>query len=339
MQKNNCVQLWLCLLIGLAAEQGFARQYDPLKKPANVSSKPIDVDVVDAERKRNIPVRIFLPKEKKPAPVVLFSHGLGGSRTNSNYLGEHWSARGYVSVFMQHIGSDESVWKGVPVLKRLGALKKATTIKNTTDRFQDVKSVLDQLEKWNQSKGHELFKRMDLKRVGMSGHSYGALTSQGVSGQSAPLIGQRYTDKRIDAAIMFSPNRPRGGDVEAAFGKVSIPWMLMTGTNDTSPINDTTVEDRRQVYPALPKSIDKYELVFHEGNHYAFSDGQQRRARNRNPNHHRVILALSTAFWDTHLMGNANAKKWLHGDEPKKVMEPKDLWQVNEGNSKKVLGQ
>jgi hypothetical protein len=33
----------------------------------------------------------------------------------------------------------------------------------------------------------------------------------------------------------------------------------------------------------------------------------------RNPNHHRVILALSTAFWDAYLRNDASALAWLNG--------------------------
>ena len=55
-----------------------------------------------------------LPTNTAPVPVILFSHGLGGNREGSKFLGEHWAARGYVAVFLQHPGSDDSVWKGKP---------------------------------------------------------------------------------------------------------------------------------------------------------------------------------------------------------------------------------
>jgi hypothetical protein len=47
----------------------------------------------------------------------------------------------------------------------------------------------------------------------------------------------------------------------------------------------------------------------------------------RNPNHHRVILALSTTFWDAYLQGNADALAWLNGAGPRSVMQPEDQWQ------------
>ena len=36
----------------------------------------------------------------------------------------------------------------------------------------------------------------------------------------------------------------------------------------------------------------------------------------RNPNHHRSILALTTAFWDAYLRDDARGKAWLDGDGP-----------------------
>ena len=45
-------------------------------------------------------------------------------------LGKHWAGRGYVAVFIQHVGSDESVWKDVGPLRRMFALKKAASSKN-----------------------------------------------------------------------------------------------------------------------------------------------------------------------------------------------------------------
>ncbi|NLC82242.1 MAG: dienelactone hydrolase, partial [Lentisphaerae bacterium] len=45
------------------------------------------------------------------------------------------------------------------------------------------------------------------------------------------------------------------------------------------------------------------------------------------PNHHRAILALSTAFWDTHLRGDDAARAWLTGDGPRSVLEKNDRWQ------------
>lgn len=302
--------------------------YDPMAAPAGFKAKTLDLVVHDAKRNRDVPVYIYLPAQPAKAPVVLFSHGLGGTRFMGTYMGDHWAARGYVVVFTQHPGSDDSVWRGQRPRDIMPAMKKAASGENFSLRVGDIPAVLDQLAVWNKQSGHALAGRLDLAHVGMSGHSFGAVTTQAVSGQSFGPIGQRYTDPRILAAIAFSPSTPKVGSIDAAFGSVKVPWMLMTGTEDVSPIGDQTAESRQRVYPSLPKSIDRYEVVLDGGKHSAFTDrALPGEGTSRNPNHHKVILALSTAFWDAYLKGDTSAKAWLSGSSAKSVMEKADRWQ------------
>lgn len=302
--------------------------YDPLAVAKDDQSERLDLTVRDNRRGRDIPLRIYLPAVRTPSPVLLFSHGLGGSRENNAYLGEHWSARGYIAVFTQHPGSDVSVWKDKKLLQRMPAMKKAANAENFLLRVEDIHAVIDQLAQWNQDPDSPLNARMDLDKIGMSGHSFGALTTQAVSGQHFRAGILNAADPRIKAAVMFSPSSPRRENPEEAFAKVKIPWMLMTGTRDTSPIGNADLKSRLAVYPALPPG-DKYELVLHNAEHSAFSDHRLPGDREkRNPNHHRVILALSTAFWDAVLQENAEAKAWLDGEGPRTLMEDGDRWQT-----------
>ena len=314
----------LCLAArGLAVENA----YDPLRIEAAFQPNTVDLTVHDAKRKRDIPVRVYLPAATNAAPVVLFSHGLGGSRENNPYLGRHWAARGYVAVFMQHAGSDSAVWKDKPANERMDTLREAADGKNFMLRVQDVPAVLDQLAEWNAEAGQRLAGRLDLKRVGMSGHSFGAVTTQAVSGQTFLLGVKSFQDARIKAAVAFSPSAPRLGNADKAFGAVKIPWLLMTGTKDVAPIGKIDVQSRLSVYPALPPG-GKYELVLENAEHSAFGDRPLPNDKEaRNPNHHRAVLAISTAFWDACLRGDDLAKTWLDGDGPRSVLEPKDRWQ------------
>ncbi|HBJ37691.1 MAG TPA: dienelactone hydrolase [Planctomycetaceae bacterium] len=320
------------ICLGLCVN-GFAQAaYNPLSIPDTSKSpvgEPIDLTVQDAKRKREVPIRVYLPSEKIAAPVVMFSHGLGGSREGSSYLGRHWSARGYAVVFLQHPGSDESVWRDVPMRQRMQTLKGAASVQNFKDRVDDVRVTIDHLEMLNAQASGPFAGRLDTKRLGMSGHSFGAVTTQAVSGQRQP-IGGSLTEKRIKAAVVMSPNRPQNKlvSVERAFSEVQIPWLLMTGTKDDSPIGDTTPESRLAVFPALPPG-DKFELVLKDANHYAFterSDGP--RTTERNPQHWNTILALSTAFWDAYLREDEAAKQWLVGKDARSVLSPGDRWQM-----------
>jgi len=303
--------------------------YDPLKVSDRHSPEWLDLTMDNTGRQRAIPIRIYLPLSKSPAPVVLFSHGLGGSREGSAYLAEHWSTRGYLCVFIQHPGSDTSVWKDKPLGQRMRAMKEAAGAQNFLLRVKDVPAVLDQLDRWNKAVGQALAGCLDLTRVGMAGHSFGAVTAQAVSGQSIGRGNMSFTEPRIKAAIMFSPSSPRRGrDPKEAFGHVKIPWMLMTGTKDVAPIGDADVKSRLAVFPALPPG-GKYELVLYGAGHSAFTDrALPGDTEKQNPNHHRVILALSTAFWDVWLREDAAARAWLDGDGPRSVLKKDDRWQA-----------
>jgi len=326
LKSASAVVLWLAVSLAFSAN---AADYDPLAVDKAFEPSHLDLTVHDAARNRDIPVRVYLPTNTTSEPVVLFSHGLGGSREGSAFLGEHWAARGYVAVFLQHPGSDDSVWKDVPKADRLRAMKKAASLNNFLLRVRDVPAVLNQLELWNKDKSNPLAGRMDLTKVGMSGHSFGAVTTEAVSGESLPMSSRTFTDSRIKAAVIFSPSVPKRGGATKAFGNVQIPWMLMTGTKDIAPIGDADMVSRLGVYPAL-HGAPKYEVVLNKAEHSVFTDRALPGDHEpRNPNHHRVILALSTAFWDAYLRGDSEALAWLNGSGPRSVMGSADKWQFS----------
>ena len=302
--------------------------YDPSKITAD-KIETMELTVQDKTRAREIPLKVYLPKQsdsKQAAEVVLYSHGLGGSRDTATFLGQRWASRGYVAVFMQHPGSDDSIWKDEPLLKRFGAMKKAANEENFNLRVKDVPVVIDQLEKWNRQTDHPLKRRMNLKKIGMAGHSFGAITTQHVGGQ-ASFSKTPHLDKRISACIPMSPSAPRIGSAKKAFGKVKLPWLCMTGTHDKSILGGAGVENRLSVYSALPRK-NHFELVLFGAEHSAFTESKLPLNRlTRNPNHHRAIMAISTAFWDAYLRGDAKAKTWLKTDAVRSVLETKDRWQ------------
>ena len=106
----------------------------------------------------------------------------------------------------------------------------------------------------------------------------------------------------------------------------TVRQLRLTGTLDDSPIGDLTPESRLRVYPGLPPG-GKYELVLDGAEHSAFGERASPLDKTKpNPNHHRAILAISTAFWDAYLREDAAAKIWLDGDGPRGVLEKADAW-------------
>src|SRR6185369_7102161 len=112
--------------------------YKPVRGPGAVET--VRFDWHDAKRDRDVPVKIYFPKSGGGRlPVIIFSHGLGGSREGYEYLGRHWASHGYVSVHVQHPGSDDAVWRNAAALDRMTAMRQAAADpRNAINRPLDV---------------------------------------------------------------------------------------------------------------------------------------------------------------------------------------------------------
>ena len=98
--------------------------------------------------------------------MVLFSHGLGGSRESSSYPENRWASAGYVPILLQHPGSDRAIWEGTNPRERFAALQSATNLQATKHRFEGVPFVIDQLEPWNTEPSAPLAGRLNLEDGG-----------------------------------------------------------------------------------------------------------------------------------------------------------------------------
>lgn len=305
-------------------------------------------DWTDAARDgRVVPIKVYFPVNTPgPRPVILFSHGLGGSREAKQYLGEFWASHGYVCVHMQHKGSDESIWRDVPPRDRVRALKRAIKVPaNSINRPLDVTFVIDQLEKLNRDPDSPWHNRLDLEHIGLAGHSYGAFTTVAIAGQVfSDKRGREFDvrDPRVDAVIAMSPQAPKDpAQYDLSFAKIKIPVFYMTGTKDTSMIQpDVTADDRRVAYDHTPGPAeggpDVYLVTFTDGDHMIFSDKSTRLSRVRpgrtdNAVFHPFIKDASLAFWNAYLMGDEQAKAWLRGGGFAKQLGDVGVFEVKPG--------
>jgi predicted dienelactone hydrolase len=289
--------------------------------PYSQSAGPLEVatvtyDWVDAARERKVPVKIYYPKAGPgPYPIIIFSHGLGGSRDGYEYLGRYWAGYGFVSVHVQHIGSDSAVWKGVTDPLRV-MRDAADDPRNAINRPLDVRFAIDQMIRLNAEEG-PLKGRLDTARVGAAGHSFGAYTTLCVAGMVfITARGQELSlpDSRIKAAIaMSSPVTATDWPIfDKKFGKIRIPMFHMTGTRDDSPISKTTAKDRRVPYDHSHGS-DQYLVTFEGGDHMIFAGSEFAIGREKDAEFQRLIRQGSVAFWEAYLKGDAKAKAWLAG--------------------------
>jgi predicted dienelactone hydrolase len=266
----------------------------------------------DSKRDRDVPVKIYYPKEGVGRlPVIIFSHGLGGSREGYEYLGVHWAGCGYISVHLQHAGSDDAVWKGKEPAEITKALTAAAmNLQNAAERPRDVSFVIDRLTELDSDPGFPLKGRLDLQRIGVAGHSFGGFTSMAIAGQDFGTI--RMGDSRVKAVIEMSTPVARPFQRGYAYTKITIPVFHMTGTRDDSPIGETKASERRIPFE-LMNAAETCLLVFKDGDHMVFS-GRIRPdevAAAQDAVFQRLICAGSTAFWDAWLKGDTAAHGWL----------------------------
>jgi predicted dienelactone hydrolase len=299
-------------------------KYKPGKGQDEVAT--LSVDWRDKKRDREVPVKIYYPKDASgPFPVIIFSHGLGGSRDGYVYLGEEWASHGYVSAHVQHHGSDTAVLRTAMT----GGLQEAMQPVNASNRVVDIYFAIAELERMNKEPG-SLKGKLDLQHIGVAGHSYGAWTTLVVGGEviirDAGHEHDRsfFHDPRIKALIPMSAPVPEKTHLDEAFGSINLPCFHMTGTIDDSPIASTKAADRRIPYDHMTgKVADEYLLTFNGGDHMVFSGRLSQRGSQAKHDlvFQKYIKEGSTAFWDAYLKDNPAAKAWLSGGGFKKELD------------------
>jgi predicted dienelactone hydrolase len=260
-----------------------------------------------------VPWKAYLPEARAgQAPVIIFSHGLGGSRDGSESMGRHLASHGYAVFHSQHAGTDRAAFQRLGAEGIMASLRDDPQI--ILDRFRDVPFALDEVTKLSRS---ELRGRIDPARAGISGHSFGAITTLTIAGQRAQrrIIGQRFADPRFTAALAMSPNKPAQGSAQEAFADMKMPIFHMTGTKDGSPVNPNMSPSDRLIPFATINNVGQHLLLLNGGTHFTFADVDEFQSRSLAypglDRHKALIRAGSLAYWDAYLKGNASAKSWL----------------------------
>ncbi len=267
----------------------------------------LDFEWHDNLRGRTVPVRLFMPKRASPAPIVVFSHGLGGSRSSYSHLGRYWASHGLATLHPQHAGSDRAIW-GAGGLAVIGSLLAAATPENAIARVRDVSFVIDRL--FGQPEWAE---RLDARCIGVAGHSYGANTALlacGARYRNADGRIANFVDPRIRAAVVMSaPSLPSSQDPAFAYSGIAVPSLHLTGTQDTTPIPgmSTMPEERRVPYDSMAAG-PRYLGIFEGGRHSMFNDWTRDEVSEAIKTETR---ALTLAFWHSIFTGDPQAARLL----------------------------
>ncbi|MBU1863238.1 MAG: hypothetical protein KKH94_06230, partial [Candidatus Omnitrophica bacterium] len=232
------------------------------------------------------------PAEGTNFPLIIMSHGGGGTREAHAYQAEHLASHGYVVICTEHIFSNN-----VRVKQLMASRDKKMTFKEaihavTKDpramlgRPRDVSYAIDQAIGWNRT--HRLLQRkINTKKIAVMGHSFGAYTTLVACGARPILdhmdppvtpgkgLAEDVSDNRIAFGFAMSPQSPG----TTYFGKESYktinrPLVCLTGSKDIQKSfkgKKMSPKKRLEVFNLLPVGR-KYFLWLKNADHFAFTD-------------------------------------------------------------------
>jgi predicted dienelactone hydrolase len=265
---------------------------------------------------RRIPIKVHVPAEGGPYPIIVVSHGAGGNWDTHYGLAQHLASHGYAVFCVEHVGSNTDRLKSsVRIVKNLNRMIRDAT--EVLGRPKDVSFAIDRAVEWNES--HQRLRgRLDTKRIGILGHSFGAYTTMVVCGMRPSLdwleglvhkskgLGPSLRDARVACGVALSP---QGSSepffIDESFASLEVPLMGISGTEDRQQ-GGLPPENRYKAFELWPAMQGQHKFVWlANANHFDFTDhaGDERnslRSANRE-DVQRVVRAATLLFFNAHL--------------------------------------
>jgi predicted dienelactone hydrolase len=286
--------LLIVFLIGLlkpASNQSVQATSAEPQKTRSVLSEKLRRARQGRERNRNVEtqkiaglsVAVWRPREKTPAPLIVFSHGLNGCNTQSRFLMEALADDGYLLVSANH---KDAVCENRGPSKPEESLRSAQSWTERTyeDRKADINKLLDALRAdrtWSS--------QIDWNRIAFAGHSLGGYTGLALAG-----AWPSWKRKDIKTVLALSPYCEPF--VQKGNLAVGIPVMYQGGTRDLGIT--PSVKKPNGCFSKTSRSA--YFVEFQSAGHFAWTDAVK--------DQHELIVHYSLEFLDKHLRGNTGAR-------------------------------
>jgi len=216
--------------------------------------------------KTNSYKNIACTKQVKNLPILIFSHGITGSRHLHQVLFEYLASRGYVVIAPDHsFDANLTVFPDQRIAdyrSDITGLPDSINIrrKQLDTRRADIHFLINQLEKIQTKQIRSVLnKKLDLENIALGGHSYGGATA---------LI-STYQDKRIKACIVFDSWVSPLPEKIIADG-IDVPLLFMgrpTWDNSDYPNNYMLLDS------LMSSSLNpKYHLIIQKTKHLDYTD-------------------------------------------------------------------
>ena len=259
----------LVLFLSFALSANSSQNNDSSTARYDIKRANIELLVGTTEKnKRAVNLAVSYPSGAAEYPLIVFSHGHALDNKSYDNLTDYWVERGYFVVSPLHLdsGGDLGVVSGIT--EKYGrdwiAASRLLEMKAIIDQVADIVSSLDGFH------GKVL-----TDRVIAAGHSYGALSSQQLSGAKVELNGDSIypfpaslLDERVVAVVAISPpGLMKEHLTEATWQGYNTPQLVVTGPNDFFPFIWPNYEEHFVSY-LTAKPGDNYLLVLDEMDHY-----------------------------------------------------------------------
>jgi predicted dienelactone hydrolase len=192
-------------------------------------------------------------------PLVVYSHGSGGLRYIHSSYTEALASNGYVVVAPDHTGNtavERITNASAPVNEIL------------FNRPQDVRRVIDAFLDPAHPTAGPYASHVDVDKVVVTGHSFGGFTTIALATGFTNDLGTTPVDKRVKAIIPIAPAASKELLPDATLASISVPMMVLVGTNDkTTPVDPNVTR-----LWSLSKNAPAYEVELVAGQHQTFTD-------------------------------------------------------------------
>jgi predicted dienelactone hydrolase len=280
MRRKSCFGVALTVVCGLLLPGCASRTTPTPADQAAALQKVVDRGYLPQHRfsttslhemwvygEMTLDIALVGPSENGLYPLIVYLPGLGESAEAGILWRSAWAKAGYVVLSVQPATAGESVLRSKQALA--GNFEELATEHFSSHSLEARVRIVDYVlaeARRRAASGMARYSSIDATRVAVAGYDLGAQTASAIAGEATSGIDVRTADQNVRAAIVLSPYASPAIGLEQRWAGISIPVLLITGTEDGDPFGIVRSDARMAPWDFMPDG-DKYLLLLAGGTH------------------------------------------------------------------------